>query len=539
MPIGSNNPTDPRAPERVTPWAEVMDDMLQADGKSALDEYSGDELSPDLEAMQDERRADKRARVDFSDPYLHDYEQTILGTVLADEKGSADRWFQFRNDLGVKRGPVPPWIWTTPERRQVGLELDAIYLGQRAVTTLDATAVKMCFNARANEKAHIGSPTLFAMTIDQLVKYAGKRGGIDFHASCEMLRSQAANRRLTDLTKTMEEMRASADAPDLIVKEVEEALEETRKILSGRLQVDLTIGGLDDLADIEDAMASPPEAIIPTGIDALDMDMGGGILRQPLEANLYLMGARPGVGKSMMAVTAAAGLVTNGANVLIASSELQSRQTKARMFSNLAHRLGFDCPYKWLEKPGLGKPRDFDAAKQAIQQKMATGEIGKYQQHCKVRMTVPEFDQLVSRAKDRNPELDAVFLDHFHYMEPLHGYKGNEVAEMKERIEQIAAIARNNRVELFCLVQLNRGADSVDGPLEMQHVWGGDAMNFVASCVWLTRKHRREGGGEDWNILDLFHTKTRSAQTDKNGNEVEVKFSTLFREGRWCHLKDA
>ena len=539
MPIGSNNPTDPRAPERVTPWAEVMDDMLQADGKSALDEYSGDELSPDLEAMQDERRADKRARVDFSDPYLHDYEQTILGTVLADEKGSADRWFQFRNDLGVKRGPVPPWIWTTPERRQVGLELDAIYLGQRAVTTLDATAVKMCFNARANEKAQIGSPTLFALTIDQLVKYAGKRGGIDFHASCEMLRSQAANRRLTDLTKTMEEMRASADAPDLIVKEVEEALEETRKILSGRLQVDLTIGGLDDLADIEDAMASPPEAIIPTGIDALDMDMGGGILRQPLEANLYLMGARPGVGKSMMAVTAAAGLVTNGANVLIASSELQSRQTKARMFSNLAHRLGFDCPYKWLEKPGLGKPRDFDAAKQAIQQKMATGEIGKYQQHCKVRMTVPEFDQLVSRAKDRNPELDAVFLDHFHYMEPLHGYKGNEVAEMKERIEQIAAIARNNRVELFCLVQLNRGADSVDGPLEMQHVWGGDAMNFVASCVWLTRKHRREGGGEDWNILDLFHTKTRSAQTDKNGNEVEVKFSTLFREGRWCHLKDA
>ena len=539
MPIGSNNPTDPRAPERVTPWAEVMDDMLQADGKSALDEYSGDELSPDLEAMQDERRADKRARVDFSDPYLHDYEQTILGTVLADEKGSADRWFQFRNDLGVKRGPVPAWIWTTPERRQVGLELDAIYLGDRAVTTLDATAVKMCFNARASEKAHIGSPTLFSHTIDQLVQYAGKRGGIDFHASCEMLRSQAANRRLTDLVKTMEEMRASADAPDLIVKKVEDALDETRKILSGRLQVDLTIGGLDDLSDIEEAMASPPEAIIPTGLHALDMDMGGGILRQPVEANLYLMGARSGVGKSMMAVTAATGLLMNGANVLIASSELQSRQTKARVFSNLGRRLGFNCPYKNLEKPGLGRPQDWEAAKEAIQRKMSTGEIGKYQQHCKVRMSVPEFDQLVSRAKDRNPELDVVFLDHFHYMEPLPGYKGNETAEMKERIEQIAAIARNNHVELFCLVQLNRGADSAEGPLEMQHVWGGDAMNFVASCVWLMRKHRREGGGEDWNVLDLFHTKTRSAQSDKNGNEIEVKFSTVLREGSWCHLKDA
>ena len=532
-------PYNPRDPERVGYWMDVMDQMLADDGKSSLDDYTDAELNESLEAMKEERRAKKRQRISFEDPYLHDYEQTILGLVLADEKNSAERWFTFRNDLGVKRGPIPEWIWTTPERRMVGVEMDAIYLGRRAVTSLDAVSVKMCYHQRSIDKPEIGSTTIFSLVIDQLVEYSKKRGGIDFYASCELLRSQVANRRLNTLKETMDYMRASADPPDDVVKEIETALDETRAILGGRIQADLSIQGLKDLSDIEEAMDAPPEAIIPTGVFALDMDMGGGILRQPLEPNMYLIGARSGVGKSQLGVTAACGLLMNGGNVLFASSELMSRQVKARVFSNLAYRMGFECPFKNLEKPGVGRPPAFDAAKEAVHKAMAAGEIGSYQQHCKVRMDVEEFDQLVSRAKDKNPDLDAVFLDHFHYMTPLQGYKGNEVAEMKERIERIAAICRDNRVELFCMVQLNRAADGVDGPLEMSHVWGGDAMNFVASAVWLTRKKKNPDGSTDWRELELFHAKTRTAQIKRDGSEDHVPMSRLHRYGQYSLLTDA
>lgn len=92
---------------------------------------------------------------------------------------------------------------------------------------------------------------------------------------------------------------------------------------------DLLAAALDDIQAAADG--SGPRAM-PTGIEPLDRALGGGLY----PASFYVLGARPGGGKSSAAQTMAIHLAEHGYNTLILSLEMPKRQVMRRLLSELS-----------------------------------------------------------------------------------------------------------------------------------------------------------------------------------------------------------
>ncbi|MFM2172269.1 MAG: Cyanophage [Cyanobacteriota bacterium] len=487
-----------------------------------------------------------------ADHSLAEHEKNLLAAVLVGTDDQRERWGTFRRAIGLRFDEVVPGsIWTQPGLRALALEIDELFRGRRDIDVLNANAIREDLRQRAFEGRFRGSLLQMEEALSEVIAW-GDDGLIhpelDFKIACRLFQSAKARALFyPGLRKLLarEQIDCGIDGE---LESCRQLLNEATAITAGRHRRSFQVCTASDAGRECLALASLPADQRPkpisTGIPSLDIDMRGGVIPGTGDST-WVLAARSGVGKTTVGIAAAMGLAFNGASVLVLSCELSRRAIGARLLANYCRKASgvFSSRYSANELEGRGEViegRDLERLQQLEAQFSAgiapNGErMGKVLYESQFAATVEELAAMVEDCKSANPNLSAVFLDHFHAMGPTAGFGSNTTAELAARATAIKAIAGCCELDVFVIAQLNRGAyGNPTGP-DVSHLAGTSELERYASAVWLIDRPKVDEFSQPQpGVLEVHHGKCRHGQTTG-----ENDFSkTMIRMDRGhCYLE--
>lgn len=489
-----------------------------------------------LLAELDERREQRKAnQVDSNDS--SDQERLILGFTLHGEKDSSPIWAKFRQALGLRPDqPVPESIWSEATHHRMAEEIDAIFRGNRDVRTLNGRTLIDSYRLRVERDQAHGSVQALSQMVAELRDEAGSFVENDMLIAIEILQSNRARAILKQANLSLEQALRRDRNVETVVSDMLRSIESAKALVAGRLGEDIELDSFESMADmLRDGMQSEKAMPISTGIEALDMDLQGGV--NPMDTGkLNVVGARTGVGKTTVGIAAAMGLALNGASTLFLSCELSKNEISARAMAHYAYfRDARDCKSWILEGRGTTRtvPENFERIVSLWTEERQQQVIGNFQSKSVFHASAEDMVDAMYAAKAQDPKLSAVFIDHFHALRPSKGYS-NRSTEMEARILFLYQAAKACKVDLFLMAQLNREATNFDKP-SLEHINGTDAIAQLATAVWLLEFPKREEGEPfDGNRLVLHHSKFRNGQRTATGRQVSVEKHGLYLQREYC-----
>ena len=483
---------------------------------------------------------------------LLEHERALLAAVLRGPEDQSSRWGLFRRRIGLRfHEAVPEHFWSHPHLRLVAQEIDAIFRGQRDISTLNADAIHRGVRQRALEGRYQGSLQELEATISDLLRWGEGASALDFPIACDLLQSAKARQVFYPALRRLL-AREQRDTP--IGAELEQcrtALNEALAITAGRFRTPQPLCASGDAARTTLQLATVPleqrPVPISTGIPSFDLDIRGGVIAGAGDST-YVLAARSGIGKTTLAIAAAMGLAHNGAGVLVVSCELSRRAIAARLMAHYCRRAhGLYTPeFSSNDLEGRGRVINGDrrqqleqwAARFANSQRPDSSSMGQVLYQSRFGATVEEFCALVEDAKAAHPQLAVVVLDHFHAMGPSPGYGSNTTAELAARAMAIKALAGRCEVDVLVVAQLNRGA--YNGAPDVSHLAGTSELERYASAVWLIDRPRpADGPPPPPGLLEVHHGKFRHGQLtsdDLNKTLIRLDRAHCFLEADEARL---
>ena len=250
---------------------------------------------------------------------------------------------------------------------------------------------------------------------------------------------------------------------------------------------------------------------ISTGFKGLDSILGGGFIR----GGLYILGARPAVGKSTFAVNLADNI---SGNTLFVSLEMTPEQITAKRVSR---RIG-------LSSSRLLSGQLSDQAWEKVA--MASSDISQRGLYLNSRydLTVQQIALLAQAV----PELRAVIVDYLGLIQPA-----TRSASTYENISQISRelkrMAISLNVPVICLCQLSRQVESRQNkrPMLSDLRDSGAIEQDADGVLFLYRDDYYSGGPVDGqpSAVELSVAKNRHAQIGETSFNLWLRCS-LFRE---------
>jgi len=488
-----------------------------------------------------------------ADHSLAEHEKNLLAAVLVGTDDQRERWGTFRRAIGLRFDEVVPGsIWTQPGLRALALEIDELFRGRRDIDVLNANAIREDLRQRALEGRFRGSLLQMEEALSEVIAW-GDDGLIhpelDFKIACRLFQSAKARALFYSGVRKLlarEQIDCSIDGE---LESCRQLLNAATSITAGRYRQSFQVCTASDAGRECLALASLPADQRPkpisTGIPSLDIDMRGGVIPGTGDST-WVLAAKSGVGKTTVGIAAAMGLAYNGASVLVLSCELSRRAIGARLFANYCRKASgvFSSRYSANELEGRGEViegRDLERLQQLEAQFSAgiapNGErMGEVLYQSQFAATAEELAALVEDCKSANPNLSAVFLDHFHAMGPTPGYGSNTTAELAARATTIKAIAGRCELDVFVIAQLNRGAyGNPTGP-DVSHLAGTSELERYASAVWLIdRPKLDEFTPAQPGLLEVHHGKYRHGQmaggSDLSKTTIRLDRSHCYLEG--------
>lgn len=280
-----------------------------------------------------------------------------------------------------------------------------------------------------------------------------------------------ADKFVSDLARTVVDFRvrrealdALQDADQLIVggKPVLNALAPILDVADSETERTDTNGGSTPISDsayslmqeVETASADDLPAA-PTGIARLDLLIGG-----YFQANLTVVGGRPGMGKSVFGATAARAAAQDGWAVDYFDLENTNRTLTSRMLCDLDYDEAIRRGKKGIEFSKVHLRRLTDEEKGRLAEAAAL-------QARNLDITVHDRDELTMRqiaamcrakaARCSKPML--VIIDHMHLIEPSDRYMGRKVDEIAEITRGAKRLAKRLSCSVMLLAQLNRDVE--------------------------------------------------------------------------------
>lgn len=250
---------------------------------------------------------------------------------------------------------------------------------------------------------------------------------------------------------------------------------------------------------------------ISSGYSNLDNILGGGFIR----GGLYILGARPAVGKSTFAVNLADNI---SGNTLFVSLEMTPEQITAKRVSR---RIG-------VSSSRLLSGQLSDQAWEKVA--MASSDISQRGLYLNNRydLTVQQIALLAQAI----PELRAVIVDYLGLIQPA-----TRSASTYENISQISRelkrMAISLNVPVICLCQLSRQVESRQNkrPMLSDLRDSGAIEQDADGVLFLFRDDYYNGGPADGqpSAVELTVAKNRHGQTGEAGFNLWLKYS-YFRE---------
>ena len=429
-------------------------------------------------------------------PYSVEAEQAVLGAVLIDPK-SAPRVIELlaADDFYIETNRL---IFETISHMFTAAKtIDP-------VTVLDEMKA-LGYKEQANRDYFL-----------QLIETTPSSANVEEYAAIvrgkSMLRElQAATGEILELT------RSEQDDPQDIAELAEQkiyAIRQGREI-SGLTSIKTAIRLVYDHLD---EMAAHPGRLpgVPTGFRELDSYIGG-----LNKSELILMAARPGMGKTSIALNMALTAAKNTEKtVVIFQLEMSAQQLATRVMSSEALVDG--------KKIRMGTLSDDDWRRLA-------GASGRLSEMDIViddnsNITVPEMKAKCRRLGDK---LGLVIID---YLQLMHGSRRteNRVQEVGEISRALKIMAKELDVPVLCLSQLSRGPESRTDkrPMLSDLRESGSIEQDADVVMFIYRDDYYDQDSENKNVAEIIVAKNRHGETGSVNLQWMGQFTTFSSQER-------
>lgn len=318
----------------------------------------------------------------------------------------------------------------------------------------------------------------------------------------------ARTRAIKELATRVQE--DSSSSPDELLATLQR---ETEAIRGSSFQRGL-LSPADTLHRFNDLVVEAGEGrdnFVPSGFPRLDGILGGGFIR----SGLYILGARPAMGKSTFALNLADGI---DGNILLASLEMSPEQLTAKRVARLT-----GIPAAKLLR---GNVSDDDWAKIAVANS-ALSEQGVFV-NARYDLTVQQIQLLAQSV----PELRAVIVDYLGLIQPA--TRGSSIYENVSQVSrELKRMAISLNVPVICLCQLSRSVESrEDKRPRLSDLRDSGAIEQDADAVMFLYRsdyYAKDSTQGFPSLVELAVEKNRHGKT----GTTEFNFwldSSLFRE---------
>lgn len=361
----------------------------------------------------------------------------------------------------MTENPINPFLSPNTEKAVIGAALIDKDAARQVANLPDGT-----FAEQKNIAAHAAIRALVAEGKEDLdylsVETKARENGSDLDAlylmDCpeycpsvsnlpqhiRILTSCALRRRLNATAKElMERSQDSAQTPDEIREWCARQLQEIRTSDSDRI-ISMNEAAMATYAAMQEAMK--PDAAgkkIYSGISPLDNVLGG--FRK---SQMIVVGARPSVGKSILALTFCLSAARDGKRVLLISLEMNETEITERVLANMA-----DVP---LQEITSGKFTGDNLVH-------IGSEIGRVSRlplwYCLEANTVERVRKAAYRLYE-NGGLDMLAVDYMQLMEATYARKQGRQEQVAEISRGLRKLSQELNIPVIVLTQLNRSGES-------------------------------------------------------------------------------
>ncbi len=469
-----------------------------------------------------------------------DQEAIVLIRVLNAPTGLArELWSQLRVAFGVAHDqPVPLNLWSTPEFKAVGNEIDRTYMGERNLQMISREALITNYEALQEGSRTVSildfNTTVGKMGDPEAMKAYGDADS-EWAVALDLLRQARVKSLYHETLQSVEQVKKADTKLEKTIEFQQQRLMECLGMLRGSMgqqgnaktSTDVLFG-VDNKPGLIDSILNAREAVQPvsTGIPAMDLDMEGGVYPPGSDfcgGRLFTLAARTGVGKTILGANAAVRLAAGGLKVGFVSAELDENEINTRIWA-CATRV-FNENTSWVTVGDIKQP-DYKKDKIAMRIQEACGALqssgGDILVEAPWGADVDAVINILRSMKAKNPDLRAAVVDHFHCLARHRGAPHSEAAMMEERAYKLMTCAKELGIDLIVLAQMNRvgmdalGAKQAPG---LDQIRGTDALAHVSHAVWIVRK--AAGNDDQPNVdrdLEFHHAKVRGRQAYWSGS---------------------
>lgn len=295
---------------------------------------------------------------------------------------------------------------------------------------------------------------------------------------CMEVKRDANDRRAAKISREIDEAVYNGADADAIVDIAQSKIDEIKSSESGDIVDGKTLAAA--WSEYSEKVRKNPEfAFCKTGYSFLDRKLGGGMFK----AGMYIVGARPGMGKTTLGINVAENIATAQRPVMFVSLEMSRIQIMAKRMSCNA-----GIPYTRLMNGSLPPEGEREA-------EMALEVLSERPFFLvdKSRMSVVD----IGRAARKVKELSAIVVDYLGLVQvPDEQQQKQRYEQMTNISADIKALAKVLNIPIMVLCQLNReSAKTADKRPQLVDLRDSGAIEQDADAVILL--HRPEYYSED------------------------------------------
>ncbi len=300
-------------------------------------------------------------------------------------------------------------------------------------------------------------------------------------------------RRLQDIGETLiQSAHSGDDEPEEVLERAETALASIRMTPGDGEPVSAMTAALEATARIDAIRERGNGGGVPTGISSFDLDQGG-----LFPGELIVLAARPGCGKTSLALQIAHHNAGRGRLVYFASLEMSAVELSLRAAcgaSGVSNRL--------VRIGKIGPDESRRLANALAEQSKAALEI-----HDRSALTVASIRREIRKRTKRG--LVLAVIDYLQLITPEDRRipREQQVAGM---VRQLKETAREYEIPILCLCQLNRQADGEETP-RLSHLRESGAIEQDADVVLFLQQHEPDENETHNAILTV--AKNRNGET--------------------------
>lgn len=415
-------------------------------------------------------------------------ENSVIGSILIDSSCHTDVFAVCR----------PEWFSGGIQRDSFAKALEMFQSG----SAIDA--VTLCSEVGGDSARYFRDAMIATPTAANVMQYV------------EIVRSGYVRRKLLEMADRVSGSLMSPENLQTVVDGVRSNLDEISKTeeQGSALDGSATAARFADWLNAQ--AADPKHAFLSTGFGTIDKQLGGGFFR----SGLYVIGGRPGMGKTTVAINIAERLASRGCHVLFLSLEMSLEQIMAKRVAALT-----GLPYNAVYTARLLD----DEMKDAVH---ALGGIAK-----KPFETVEDG---LNRAQDvdlylsTHTDIDCVFVDYMGILEP------SEDDRQKSRYEQMTniskalkATAKRHKIPIIALAQLNReSTKTANKRPSMSELRDSGAIEQDADGIILVHREGYYDPDADQTKIELNVAKNRHAETGTIILEWRAQSGTILETER-------